>query len=52
MKQKQLIKEVNAACLVGDNEKLVSLRIIEFKKIAERKAKNKPFSARWTSLKL
>lgn len=52
MKQKKLVKEVLNACLIGDNEKLYSLRIEEFKKILKHKEKNKPFSARWTVIKL
>lgn len=52
MKQKKLVKEVFNACLSGDNEKIMSLRVAEFKKILKHKEKNKPFSARWTIIKL
>lgn len=52
MKQKKLITEAYKACIVGDDGKIFSLRIKEFKKILKRKDKNKPFTVRWTSLKL
>lgn len=52
MKQKKLVKEVIEACLNGDNEKIYDLRMEEFKKIIKRKEKNKPFSTRWTIVKL
>lgn len=52
MKQKKLVKETFKACLTGDNERIYTLRMEEFKKIFKRKEKNKPFSARWTIVKL
>lgn len=52
MKQKKLVKELFQACLNGDNEKIDSLREKEFKKIFKHKEKNKPFTTRWTLVRL
>ncbi len=52
MKQKKLIKKVFQACLEGDNDKMSELRVEEFKKIFKRKEQNKPFTARWTSVRI
>jgi hypothetical protein len=48
MKQSKLLKELYAASLSHDEKKIDKLRKLEFKKIVARKAKGKPFTAKWT----
>jgi len=48
MKQKTLVTEMYAACLVNDEAKILELKLKEFKKIIKRREAGKPFSPRWT----
>jgi hypothetical protein len=48
MKQSKLLKEVYAASLSHNADRLKELRKLEFEKIAQRKAKGKPFTPKWT----
>jgi hemerythrin len=52
MKQKKLVQEVYQACLSHDAEKMAHLRKVEFKKIFKHRAEGKPFSTRWSVVKL
>jgi hypothetical protein len=52
MKQKKLVKELLKACIEGDESKIDKIRAEEYKKIFKHKEKNKPFSARWTAVRL
>lgn len=52
MKQKKLVKELLKACIEGDDTKIDQIRTEEYKKIFKHKEKNKPFSTRWTSVRL
>jgi hypothetical protein len=53
MKQRKLIKEVYKACIEHNLEKLVELRIEEFRKILKRKAEGKAFtSPKWAIVRL
>jgi len=48
MKQSKLLEKVMKASLSHDAESLEKLRKLEFEKIIQRKAKGKPFTAKWT----
>ena len=48
MKQKNLIKEMYKASLSHNAQAIQELRMEEFRKIAERKAKGKSFNHKWT----
>jgi hypothetical protein len=52
MTQKKLIQEVYRACFDHDAKKLAELQKEEFRKIAERRAEGKPFTAEWTLIQL
>jgi hypothetical protein len=52
MKQKQLLQEVYKACFDHDAEKLAELRRLEFQKIFKRRAEGKPFTTRWTIVRV
>jgi len=52
MKQAKLLKHVYKACLNHDTEAIDKLRVAEYQKIFKHKAKNKPFDAKWTSVKI
>ena len=47
MKQRKLLQEMYSACLQKDKKKIQKLKLVEFAKINERKAKGKPFTAKW-----
>ena len=48
MKQSKLLKRVYQASLSHDEKKLKELRMIELRKILDRKVKGKSFNAKWT----
>jgi hypothetical protein len=48
MKQKKLVTEMYAACLVNDEAKILELKLKEFKKIIKRRGEGKAFNPRWT----
>jgi hypothetical protein len=52
MKQRKLLQEVYKACFDHDAEKLAELRKLEFRKILKRKAEGKPFTHKWTLVRV
>jgi hypothetical protein len=52
MKQKKLLQEVYKACFTHDTANLANLRKEEFQKILKRKAEGKPFTTRWTVVRI
>jgi hypothetical protein len=52
MKQKKLLQEVYEACFDHDAEKLAKLRKMEFQKIFKRRAEGKPFTHKWTLVRI
>jgi hypothetical protein len=52
MKQRKLLQEVYKACFDHDAEKLAELRKIEFQKILKRRAEGKPFTTKWTLVRV
>ena len=48
MRQRKLVRELYAASVAHDQERVQQLRREEFIKIFRRRAKNKPFTTRWT----
>ncbi len=52
MKQGKLVHRVYRACFDHDAEKLAELRQLEFQKIFKRRAEGKPFTHKWTVVRL
>jgi hypothetical protein len=52
MKQRKLLEEVYQACFDHDDKKLAELRKLEFQKIFKRRAEGKPFTHKWTLVRL
>ena len=52
MRQKKLVEKLYRACVEHDQEKISQLRLEEFAKILRRKSKGKPFTTRWTLVRI
>mgnify|MGYP006301386039 FL=1 len=51
MKQKNIVKELYLACIVGDFKKQQALIAKEFRKIFKRKETGKKLGTKWTIIK-
>jgi hypothetical protein len=52
MKQRKLVAKLYRACVDHDAEKQYELRLKEFAKILKHKAEGKPFTHKWTLVRI